>query len=131
LGYLKVIVDNDTRYTFNNDFSKIRAYHGHSIKGIIYQNKQTPPSILYHGTSFKNYELILESGMIKGMSRVQVHLSKSINDAKKIGNRHGKPIVLAIDCDTMVNDGFKFYESGDGVWLTDDIPIKYIKNIEK
>ena len=54
LEYLKEIVENDTRYTFSNDFKKIRAYHGHSIKGIIYQNEEIPPIYLYHGTSLEN-----------------------------------------------------------------------------
>lgn len=126
LEYLKEIVENDTRYTFSDDFKKIRAFHGHSIKGIIYQNEEIPPTYLYHGTSLENYEKIKQSGFIKGMSRTQVHLSISEENAKKIGARHGKPIVLKINCETMINDGFKFYMSGDGVWLTSNIPIKYI-----
>lgn len=128
--YLKQIVDEDTRYTFNDDFSKIRAFHGHSIPGIIYQNEGIPDMDLYHGTSREGYELIKESGYIKGMSRVQVHLSTTKEKAKEIGGRHGKPIILTIDTKAMVQDGIKFYESGDGVWLTGDIPTKYIKDEE-
>lgn len=130
LEELKEIVEKDTRYEFNNDFSKIRAFHGHSVKGIIYSNKEIPPKTLYHGTSIDNYEKIIKDGFIKGMSRVQVHLSESKENALNIGKRHGNPIVLIIDTNEMVKEGFTFFKSGDGVWLTNDIPIKYIKNKE-
>lgn len=129
LEELKEIVNYDTRYEFNKDGSKIRAFHGHSIDGIIYTNESIPPKILYHGTSLKGYEDIINSGFIKGMSRVQVHLSISKENAIKIGQRHGKPIVLFIDTETMLKDGFKFFKSGDGVWLTNDIPTKYILEV--
>lgn len=45
------IVQADTRYEFSRDLSQIRAFHGHSVKGIKYQNEVTEPIPLYHGTS--------------------------------------------------------------------------------
>ena len=127
LSYLKEIVENDTRYIFTHDYKKIRAFHGHSVEGIIYQNESIPPKELFHGTSISNLEFIKKDGLIKGMTRVQVHLSDTLEKAKKIGTRHGDPVVLIVDAEKMNADGFKFYKSGDGVWLTGDIPIKYVK----
>lgn len=127
LEYLKEIVEKETRYTFNEDFSKIRAFHGHSVKGVIYTNEVIPPDVLYHGTSEENFEKIKNSGMIKGMSRVLVHLSETKEQARKIGSRHGKPVVLKLDCQKMIQDGIKFFKSEDGVFLTEDFSIKYIK----
>lgn len=127
--YLREIVDSDTRYTFSEDGKKIRAFHGHSVDGIIYTNEVEPPNILYHGTSKDLYEKIKESGYIKGMSRVLVHLSDTKEKAKVIGERHGDPVLLQIDCLSMINDGFKFYKSEDGVYLCEDIPLKYILKI--
>lgn len=127
--YLREIVDSDTRYTFSEDGKKIRAFHGHSVDGIIYTNEVEPPNILYHGTSKDLYEKIKESGYIKGMSRVLVHLSDTKEKAKVIGERHGDPVLLQIDCSSMIDDGFKFYKSEDGVYLCEDIPLKYILKI--
>ena len=58
MDYLKEIVENETRYTFNEDFTKIRAFHGHSVTGIVYTNEVVPPEILYHGTSEENLKKI-------------------------------------------------------------------------
>ena len=85
---LRDIVQEDTRYEFSGDMSMIRAFHGHSVKGIKYQNEVTEPIILYHGTSVENYDKIIKSGMILPMSRAQVHLSASKDDALRIAKRH-------------------------------------------
>ena len=122
--YLKEIVENDTRYAFSDNGRKIKAFHGHSVN-VKYTN-EAHPDILYHGTSKELYKLILETGYIKSMSRTKLHLSESEEKAKIIGARHGVPVVLKIDCDAMERDGFKFFKSEDGVYLSDDIPIKYI-----
>ncbi len=129
LDELKTIVEEDTRYTFSDDGTKIRAFHGHSIPTVHYQKEAIPTTELYHGTSEENAKKIMDSGFIKGMNRVQVHLSINKENALKIGKRHGKPCVFQIDTKKMLEDGFRFYESGDGVWLTSDIPVKYIKRI--
>ena len=129
MDYLKEIVNEETRYTFNDDFSKIKAFHGHSVKGVIYTNEVVPPLVLYHGTSEENFEKIKESKMIKGMSRVLVHLSETKGQAKRIGKRHGKALILVIDCEQMTKDGIKFYKSEDGVFLTNDFSTDYIKEV--
>lgn len=132
LEELKDLVEHETRYAFNEDYSKIKAFHGHSVKGVSYEKRVvTPPDILYHGTSTKNLKLILESGEVKGMTRVNVHLSISKEDAKKIGNRHGIPVILEVDAKSMVQDGYLFSKSEDGVYLVKDFPVKYIKVLEE
>ena len=124
---LDKLVEKDTRYAFSDDKTKIKAFHGHSKSfGINYKVDNDIPSVLYHGTSERNYELIKQSGMIKSMSRQNVHLSSSEEQAKLIGKRHGKPIVLFIDTKQMIKDGFVFFKSEDNVYLTSDMPIKYI-----
>ena len=53
-----------------------------------------------------------------------------MDNAKRIGKRHGEPVVLFIDTKKMYEDGIKFYKTRDGVYLTDDISIKYIKGVD-
>jgi putative RNA 2'-phosphotransferase len=43
-----------------------------------------------------------------------------------VGNRHGQPVVLTIQAGQMHRDGFLFYLSENGVWLTGHVPVKYI-----
>ncbi|MGN1411879.1 MAG: RNA 2'-phosphotransferase [Oscillospiraceae bacterium] len=127
---LKYIVDNNNkkRYSFNEDFSKIRANQGHSIKVNLELTPQIPPNELYHGTASRFLDNILKEGITK-QTRQYVHLSKDVETAINVGKRHGKPIVLVIDATQMFQDGIQFYLSKNGVWLCDYIDPKYIKNI--
>ena len=55
---------------------------------------------------------------------------KDFKIAYTVGKRYSKykePIILEIDSAKMYTDGFKFYKSENGVWLTDNVPSKYIK----
>ena len=61
------------------------------------------------------------------MSRLYVHLSKDYKTAFAVGKRHGSPFIFEVDAKQMVKDGFKFYESENGVILTEVVPTKYLK----
>ena len=61
------------------------------------------------------------------MSRHHVHLSSDKETAHKVGQRHGKPVVLSIRSMTMYEGGYLFYVSDNGVWLTDHVPPKFIE----
>ena len=63
------------------------------------------------------------------MSRHHVHLSQDIETAIKVGARHGKPVVFAIDADAMHSSGYTFYCSDNGVWLVDHVPPEYLQLI--
>ena len=128
---LKDVVDtNDKkRFIFNEDFSKIRASQGHSIKIDLQLKALDLPDTLYHGTATKFLDGIFKQGL-KKMNRQHVHLSKDIETATKVGSRHGKPVILEINAKGMTADGYTFYLSDNGVWLTDDIPAEYIKTTE-
>ena len=63
---------------------------------------------------------------IQRQSRQYVHLSMDFETALTVCKRHGKPIVLRINSEAMVDNGHKFYLSKNGVWLTKDVPVKFI-----
>ena len=46
--------------------------------------------------------------------------------ARNVGRRHGEVIILPIDIEGLKKIGHKFYLSENNVWLSDDIPSKYI-----
>ncbi|MDE6592501.1 MAG: RNA 2'-phosphotransferase [Oscillospiraceae bacterium] len=125
---LERIVENNNkqRYAFNEDKTKIRARQGHSTPGIdLGLTASIPPELLYHGTSEASAAAIKNEG-IKKMSRHMVHLSADIQTAEKVGARHGKPYIFTIRSGEMHRDGFEFFLSENGVWLTEFVPPEYL-----
>ncbi len=122
-----VRTDNKQRYSFNEDKTKIRANQGHSINVDVELKEAVPPEILYHGTGEKYVDSINTEGL-KPKRRLYVHLSKDIDTAIKVGSRHGKPVVYKISAGEMHRQGYKFYLSENGVWLTKIVPANFIKN---
>ena len=121
-----VRTDEKQRYSFNEDHTLIRANQGHSIPVDVELEEKTPPDILWHGTGEKYVELIDAQGLIP-KSRLYVHLSSDKETAKKVGSRHGRPVIYEIDCRQMVADGYRFFESANHVWLIKEVPVKYMK----
>ena len=127
----KVVETNDKkRFAFNQDKTMIRANQGHSINIELNLPEAIPPDILYHGTTVKYLDDILKDGL-KRQSRQHVHLSVTIETARSVGSRHGKPVILIIRSKDMHDAGYKFYLSENKVWLTDAIPVEYIKRWEE
>ena len=120
-----VRTDEKQRYSFNEDKTLIRANQGHSIPVDVELTELTPPDILYHGTATKNVDSIQKTGL-QHMSRLYVHLSLDYETAIKVGSRHGKAIVFVVNTKKMHDDGFIFYRSTNGVWLTKDVPPQYL-----
>jgi len=121
-----VATNSKKRFAFNETFDKIRASQGHSIEMELGYTNQKPPEFLYHGTSEKSVQSINETGLEK-RSRQHVHLSSDIETAVKVGQRHGKPFLFKVLAEQMYNDNFPFFISDNGVWLTDNVPTKYLK----
>ena len=128
LDLLKKIVaeDNKTRFAFYSDGSMIRASQGHSIPVDLNYQALDPPEILYHGTVDRFLGAIGKQGL-KRMKRHHVHLSADFETANNVGGRRGKAVVLEIEAKTMSQEGYNFYVSDNGVWLTDHVPTTYLK----
>jgi putative RNA 2'-phosphotransferase len=123
----EVVIGNDKqRFSFNDDYTKIRANQGHTVNVDLQFEPAAPMEYLYHGTVEKYLELIKVNGLQK-MQRLHVHLSKDLDTAIKVGSRRGKPIILKIQALKMHQDGYTFYLSKNGVWLCDHIPTEYIE----
>lgn len=125
---LIVSTNSKKRYEFNEDKTKIRARQGHSIPVDVGLKETTPPDYLYHGTASRFIDSIMQEGL-KPQTRLYVHLSNDYDTAVKVGQRHGKPVILKIDTARMANDGIRFYLSNNGVWLTEYVDKKYIERL--
>ena len=123
------LLDPKGRFEINGN--RIRARYGHSIPVEIAYTEDTNVKILYHGTSSKNVNSILSSG-IKSMRRLWVHLTTSKDDACINARRHGgKPLLLIIDADCLRSKGIKVYRASKIIYLTKYIPVECIKGIEE
>jgi putative RNA 2'-phosphotransferase len=120
-----VRTDEKQRYSFTEDHTQIRANQGHSIIVDLGLEPVEPPEWLYHGTGMKYKDDIWKSGLIP-KSRQYVHLSSDIETAVTVGRRHGDPVIFHIRSGEMCKDGFIFFKSENGVWLTDRVPVEYI-----
>lgn len=123
-----VRTDSKQRYSFNDDKSLIRANQGHSVNVDVELKEKEPPEYLYHGTGEKYVKSINQDGLIP-KSRLYVHLSKDIKTAENVGKRHGKEVIYRINSGQMYRDGYKFYLSENGIWLTKEVPIKYLEMV--
>lgn len=125
-----VDTNDKKRYEFSDDMTRIRARQGHTVKVDVELPDAVPPDILYHGTAKAFVDSIMKQGILKG-KRLYVHLSTTIETATKVGERHGEPVVLAINAKQMHDDGVKFFLSRNGVWQTEFIDVKYLLFLER
>ena len=123
---IQLVENNDKkRFTLSEDGLRIRAAQGHSVNVDLGLEPRCPPDELYHGTASANLDAIFSDGLNPGR-RHQVHLSLDPDTAKRVGQRHGKPVVLRVEAQRMFEDGFLFYCADNGVWLTDKVPAVYL-----
>lgn len=121
-----VVAENDKqRFQFSEDGTLIRATQGHSVDVELGYEKSSPPDVLCHGTPTKFVDAIRNEGLTK-QKRHHVHLHADPSLAASVGQRRGKPVVLRINAKHMETDGYEFFVSPNGVWLTDHVPSEYI-----
>jgi putative RNA 2'-phosphotransferase len=117
-----VVATNDKRrFAFDDTGTRIRASQGHSVAVDLGYAAEQPPRVLFHGTTERNLPAIEAEGLRPGR-RHAVHLSSDEATARRVGARHGRPVVLRVDAEGMARDGAVFTRSANGVWLVDAVP---------
>ncbi len=89
--------------------------------------KKPNTAVIYGSEQGKKYTDSIEKQGLLPKTRLYVHLSEQKQTAWEVGKRHGIPIVYRIDSKKMQEDGFVFYRSVNGVWLTKQVPVKYLE----
>lgn len=125
-----VVADNDKkRFAIvrgPDGVERIRASQGHSVPVDLGLVPVEPPRRLYHGTNAAAVPSIRDTGLNRGR-RHHVHLSIDEPTARRVGARRGGPVViLEVDAGAMAHAGHEFYRSDNGVWLTAEVPSRYI-----
>jgi putative RNA 2'-phosphotransferase len=113
------------RFALSDDGLRIRASQGHSVEVELGYQPKPPPAQLYHGTFAGALDAIRQQGLQR-MSRHHVHLSADRETATRVGSRRGRPIILVVDAAAMAAAGFAFYLSANGVWLADEVPVRFL-----
>ena len=127
----RAVAENDKkRFAFSDDGQHVRALQGHTRKDVqLTFASKVPPVELFHGTAQRSVAAIRKKGLVP-MDRHHVHLSPDAKTARIVGQRHDRknpPVILVIDTKAMYAAGHKFYLSENGVWLTDTVPPRFIK----
>src|SRR5215831_19273569 len=122
----RAVRENDKqRFAFSPDGKRLRASQGHSVAVSLGLRATTPPRQLFHGTVQRSIPGIRERGLLP-RGRQYVHLSRDQETAEKVGRRRGRPIVLVVRAGVMANEGFRFFLSANGVWLTREVPARFL-----
>jgi putative RNA 2'-phosphotransferase len=122
----EVVAGNDKqRFGFDSSGTLIRAHQGHSTAVELELEPVEPPTQLYHGTAQQNVTAIMQNGLLK-MRRHHVHLSTDQETARRVGARHGVPVIFVVEAAAMTRNGFVFFRSTNGVWLVDHVPAAYL-----
>jgi putative RNA 2'-phosphotransferase len=126
---IECVETNDKkRFSFDGTGNLIRANQGHSVEVDLQLEKKEPPDVLFHGTVERFLASIMAEGLKKGR-RHHVHLSRDVETARKVGARRGKPVILRVDAGAMHAQGFEFFLSVNGVWLTASVPAVFLSKM--
>ncbi len=116
----------------------IRANQGHSqnigekiCSDKLLKKLSKPISGVFHGTYKRHLNSIKTTGLNR-MSRQHIHLAKGLDAAS--GKRHDNNLIVYVDMDKAMADGIDFFESANGVILTEGLdgilPAKYLTYAE-
>ena len=120
--------DNKGRYEFRDGM--IRATYAHSFEVELDHPAGAAPDMLYYPTTPEEVDIVLEVGL-KPSDRKMVHLSKGIGDAVNAGRvRTDAPVILEVDAKGATDDGILIQKAGKTVYLTTDVPPKYLKRLD-
>lgn len=120
--------DNKGRYEYRD--GKIRATYAHSFEVELDLPAGGTPDKLYYPTTPEEVDIVLETGL-KPSDRKMVHLSRGIGDAVNAGRvRTESPVILEVDARTATNDGLVIQKAGRTVYVTNEVPPKYLVRID-
>jgi len=127
-----VLTDPKGRFQYDPSQGKVRAVYGHSINVDLSDlPRDNIPEKLYYAIVPEEEEFIKEIG-IKPGERKWVHLSRTYEEAYIAGrHRSDDPIVLEINAKEAINDGIEIYRATKYIYITKEIPPKYIKKARK
>lgn len=122
------LIDDPDVERFERRGDRVRAVYGHSVE-IQADHPQIEPDFpLYHGTSRSAWSVIRREGL-RPMGRRFVHLSRTIEEARRVGRRHDDhPVLLGVRPSNDTVDR-PFFDAGPVV-LTPSVPPRWLEPID-
>lgn len=118
--------DERGRFELGPEGRRIRARYGHSVDvDPGHDPVAEPPAVLYHGTTPAALAGIRRRGLVP-RGRRHVHLSGDAATARRVGARHGRPVVLEVDAVALVASGHALARAAPDVWLVDHVPPRFL-----
>ena len=128
--HIVAIIETDNKGRYEHRDGMIRATYAHSFEVELDHPAGAAPDTLYYPTTPEEVDIVLEVGL-KPSDRKMVHLSKGVGDAVNAGRvRTDAPVILEVDAKGAADDGILIQKAGKTVYLTTDVPPKYLKRIE-
>lgn len=116
------------RFELDAAHGLVRCRQGHSFEVQLELDPVQPPEKLFHGTASRFMPSILSEGLTR-QARHHVHLTPDRSIAAAVGARYGSLVILEIASGGMFRDGYRFFQTTNGVWLTDQVPPGYLRVI--
>ena len=110
--------------TRDDGCTEIRANQGHSMPEIAVDMTEltlaTAPPLALHGTYQRSWETIRTMGLSK-MGRQHVHMARDLPGESGVisGMRASCQVLVYVDVHAAIQAGMRFFESANGVLLTD------------
>jgi putative RNA 2'-phosphotransferase len=125
------MVESSSKRRHEMKDGQIRALYGHSLPNQFQRTAATPPDLLFHGTS-PSFLVDIESSGLLPMGRQYVHLSTDDVTALAVGMRKSRtPAILRILARQAHEQGLRFYQGNEKVWLADKVPVEFINLLEQ
>jgi putative RNA 2'-phosphotransferase len=129
--HIIAVIETDPKGRYQVSNESIRATYGHSIELDLRLPTDNIPEELYYPITPEEADIILETGL-KPSDRKMVHLSKTYGDAMNAGLvRTDDPIILVIDVEGAIADGYAVGRAGRTVYLAKEIPAEYLRRAEE
>ncbi|MFX1511359.1 MAG: RNA 2'-phosphotransferase [Promethearchaeota archaeon] len=124
--HIREIVQLDPKERFEILNERIRAKYGHSINVHVPLKPTELPAMLYHGTTSQAYSSIKKKGLLP-MGRKYVHLTSSIQDARKVASRKGKNVILLeISSKELDRYGYEVKKAGKTIYIVTKVPPDFL-----
>ena len=129
---IKEVVEKNNKKRFElvedpegSDTWKIRAVQGHSITTIkedaIYEEITDPNEfpMCVHGTDRKAWTNFIRFQGLKKMARTHIHFARGLpgDDGVISGMRYSTEVVIQIDMEKAIGDGYRFFKAKNDVIL--------------
>ena len=125
--HIEALVETDPKGRYVILGGKIRATYGHTIPLDIKLDCENIPGELFYPATPEEAELLMETGIYPS-DRAMVHLSLTYQDALRAGSvRVDDPLILVIDTDETMDQGFDIGKAARTVYLCKHVPPEAIE----